>query len=296
MVVTDGRVLLGSDLEQRPGLRVLPRLLAVGRQTLRSDSDRAAIAAQARAGARGLQFLPPRRDDFLQTYLALAEHQQRHLISIHYPAAVDGAAREARICRQLLHPYQHIDVYEARALEGGLALLVTTAAELSDDGAQPAQVLALLRYLEEQVRTLVVTDQPLPARAWIVASRWQRLRSRLPGTTTICRFDAQCRRLVAVAQGRDLLRHIGAIAAPSGALPATAWLRYRGYSHAELDAIASSLRDAGLADAPRRDAVTFNSLPELPARFVEVVFLPAESERARLRAVARDPLWWKGAA
>lgn len=134
-VVTDGRVLLGSDFESPDALTVIPREIRVNGETLRSDEriNRVrALVHEALERGRSPEVLPPQREQFLGIYQQLAERQP-HVVSIHYLGSLDGAAREARVCRQLMQPLQQIDVYEAKTLEGGLEFVIKTAQALAQE-------------------------------------------------------------------------------------------------------------------------------------------------------------------
>ena len=78
----------------------------------------------------------------------------------------DGAAREARVCRQLMQPDQHIEVYEAKTLEGGLDFLLKSTLAMLVEGATTTQVLALLRYLETHMLTFLLTPGADPSHPW----------------------------------------------------------------------------------------------------------------------------------
>jgi hypothetical protein len=299
MVVTDGRVLLGSEIEAAPELAVIPREVELGDQKLRSDERVNMIRSLAReASSRGRppKVLPPQREHFLNTYLALAE-QHPHIISIHHLASLDGAAREARICRQLMHPLQHIDVYETKTLEGGLEFVLKTALTLTQEGASATQLLALLRYLETHMLTFLLTPGAARPQPWASVSTGQRLMSMWPSTETLWHFDPKQRRLVVVAQGRNVAARVGPILQQRwGPLRYTAALRYRGYSHAQLEQITASLQASGLPELPRREPVAATFIPLLPHTFVELLLLPTEADLLRLRGLVQDPIWWKGAA
>jgi hypothetical protein len=291
--------LLGSEIEDPGSLTVIPREVRVNGETLRSDERvnvLRSIAHDALDRGRPAEVLPPQREHFLGTYQALAE-DQAHVVSIHYLAALDGAAREARICRQLMQPIQQIDVYEAKTLEGGLEFLLKTALTLVQEGASTTQLLALLRYLEPHMLTFLLTPGAIKAQPWNTLSSGARLRSLLPSTETLWHFDAKQRKLVVVQQGDRLHTRIGEILQHGwGALHYEAVVRYRGYSQSQLDALNASLEAAGLPEPPRVEPVAATFLPCLPPTFVELLLLPTAAEMTRLRGLVQDPIWWKGAA
>jgi hypothetical protein len=298
-VVTDGRVLLGSEIENPQTLTVIPREVRVNGETLRSDDRINLIRSMAHDSLeRGRQpeVLPPQREAFLGIYQTLAERQP-HVVSIHYLASLDGAAREARVCRQLMQPIQQIDVYEAKTLEGGLEFVIKTAQALAQEGASATQLLALLRYLEPHMLTFLVTPGPIKPQPWNDIPGPARLRSLLPSTETLWHFDPKQRKLVVVQQGDQLTRRIGQIIQHGwGKLRYEAVLRYRGYAQDQLDQLSAGLEAAGLPEPPRIEPVAATFLPCLPPRFIELLLLPTAADVARLRGLVQDPIWWKGAA
>ena len=299
LVVTDGRVLLGGDLEEDCGLAVIPRDLRIGTERMRSDEQLnviRSIARQARDKGRLPEVLPPQREHFLNTYTMLAE-QHAHVVSVHFVQGIDSAAREARVCRQLMQPRQLIDVYEANTLEGGLEFLLSSTAKLAAQGASAAQVLALLRYLETHMLTLLLTPRPASRQPWAACSSAQRLLSLMPTMETLWHFDPKQRKLVIVGQGKGLHRRLGRVLEQRwGRLRHAAILRYRGYARTELDSLVTSLQAAGLAEEPRVDPVAATFLPCAPQRFVELLLIPTEADLLRLQALVQDPIWWKGGA
>lgn len=299
MVVTDGRVLLGSEIENERNLSVIPREIRVEQQTHRSDERInvvRSVAREALGRGRPPQVLPPQREHFLDVYQSLAE-RQRHVVSVHYLAAFDGATREARICGQLMQPLQQIDVYEAKTLEGGLEFLLKTAATLAEEGASATQLLALLRYLETHMLTLLITTGPIKAQPWAHVTIRQRLHSAVPGTETLWHFDPKLGKLVVVQQGKQLHTRVGEVLQGRwGALRYDSLVRYRGWTPQQLNTLSGSLRAAGLPDPPRLEPVAATFLPCLPPAFLEILLLPTAADLARLRGLVQDPIWWKGAA
>ncbi|HEY0738202.1 MAG TPA: DegV family protein [Herpetosiphonaceae bacterium] len=298
-VVTDGRVLLGSDFESPDALTVIPREIRVNGETLRSDEriNRVrALVHEALERGRSPEVLPPQREQFLGIYQQLAERQP-HVVSIHYLGSLDGAAREARVCRQLMQPLQQIDVYEAKALEGGLEFVIKTAQALAQEGASATQLLALLRYLEPHMLTFLLTPGAIKPQPWNVIPGSARLRSLMPSTETLWHVDPKQRKLVVVEQGDQLTKRIGAILQHGwGKLRYEAVVRYRGYSQEQLSQLSAGLEAAGLPEPPRLEPVAAAFLPCLPSRFIELLLLPTAADVARLRGLVQDPIWWKGAA
>jgi hypothetical protein len=298
-VVTDGRVLLGSDLEYPHSLTVIPREVRVNGEILCSDERInliRSIAHDALERGRQPEVLPPQRATFLGSYQALAEHQP-HVVSIHYLASLDGAAREARVCRQLMQPVQQIDVYEAKTLEGGLEFVIKTAQALAQEGASATQLLALLRYLEPHMLTFLVTPGAIKPQPWNDIPGAARLRSLLPSTHTLWHFDPRQRKLLVVQQSDQLMQRIGSIIQHGwGKLRYEAVVRYRGYSQDQIRQLNAGLEAAGLPGPPRVEPVAATFLPCLPPRFIELLFLPTAADVARLRGLVQDPIWWKGAA
>jgi hypothetical protein len=298
MIVTDGRVLLGSEIEDEHKLNVIPRRIRVEQQTLSSDERINVVRSltrEALARGRPTEVLPPQREDFLTMYQRLAE-QQRHVVSVHYLDAFDGASREARICRQLMQPIQQIDVYEAKTLEGGLEFLLKTAGALAEEGASATQLLALLRYLEGHMFTLLITPGTIKAQPWAEVTGRQRLRSALPGSETLWHFDPKQGKLVVMEQGKQIHANLGRLLhAQYGSLRYDTLVRYRGWTQQQLDAVTESFRAAGSAEAPRLEPVAATFLPCFPPTFLEILLLPTAADLARLRGLVQDPIWWKGA-
>jgi|GEM_PF-4884781 len=299
VIVTDGRVLLGSEVEAEAHLTVVPREVRVEEQTLRSDERinvLRSLTREAHARRHPVQVLPPQRELFLRSYQALSE-RHRHVVSVHYLEAFDGAAREARICRQLMYPVQQIDVYEAKALEGGLQFLLKTAATLAQEGATTTQLIALLRYLETHMLTLLITPGMVRPDRWAVVTGAQRLRSVLPSTETLWHFDPKQQKLVVLAQSQDIHLQLGQLVqARWGQHEYAPLVRYRGWTTARLTELCASFAAAGLTEPARLEPVTATFLPCLPPTFVEVVLMPRAAELERLRGLVQDPIWWKGAA
>lgn len=297
LVVTDGRVLLGSGIEELQGLTIIPRDVRLDGQTLHSSDHLNTIRGQAGATdrRRTARILPPQREQFLQTYLGLAKlHAQ--VVSIHYLATLDGAAREARVCRQLMQPLQQIEVYEAKALEGGLAFLLRTATTLTQQGASPAQLLALLRYLETHMQTFLLTPNSAQRQPWVTLSMRQRWTSLMPGVETLWHLDPKQRKLVVAGQGIQLHARIGQLLQQRcGTLRYDAVLRPHGYDLKAVERLAASLQAAGIA-AVRVEPATATFLPCLPQSSIEVLLLPVDSDLRRLQALVQDPIWWKGGA
>lgn len=298
-VVTDGRVLLGSDFENPDALTVIPREIRVNGETLRSDeriNQVRALVHQALERGRSPEVLPPQREQFLGIYQQLAE-QQPHVVSIHYLGSLDGAAREARVCRQLMQPLQQIDVYEAKTLEGGLEFVIKTAQALAQQGASATQLLALLRYLEPHMLTFLLTPGAIKPQPWNIIPGAARLRSLMPSSETLWHFDPKQRKLVVVQQGDQLTKRVGAIIQHGwGKLRYEAVIRYRGYSQEQVNQLSAGLEAAGLPEPPRLEPVAAAFLPCLPPRFIELLLLPTAADVARLRGLVQDPIWWKGAA
>jgi hypothetical protein len=296
MVVTDGRVVLGNALSGSPALAVVPRDVRVNKETLRSDErldDLRTMAREARSGSRAPEVLPPDRQCFIETYTGLAPRHP-HVVSMHYLASMDSAAREARICRQLMHPYQQIDVYEAKTLEGGFGFLLGTATKLSEDGATAAQLLALLHYLESHMHTFLLTPASAQSQPWASASALRRMASVTPGNETLWRFDPKGRKLVAVAQGIRLHSRIGqTLATRWEGLKFSPVVRHHGWKQTHLDALLKSMTAAGLADT-HMEEVGATFLPHMPATYAELLLLPREADLGRLQALVQDPIWWKG--
>lgn len=293
-VVTDGRVVLGGNITPQPNLAIIPREIRVGKHTLLSD-ERADVLA---SGAKGKQpqVLPPQRELFIQTYQALMP-QYDHVVSLHYLGAMDGAAREAQICRQLMQPTQQIDVYEAKTLEGGLEFLLQTAVTLLDEGASAAQLLVLLRYLETHMHTLLLAPGLGQRGPWAQASPMERIRSMVPSSETLWHFDPKQRRLQPIAQGSRLPARSGLLLQQRwGALHYAGTLRYRGYKLPQIEELAQGLRAAGVAETLRVVPVETTFIPCVPQTFVEILLVPSETHLARLRSLVQDPIWWKGAA
>jgi len=298
-VVTDGRVLLGGELDELSGVAVIPRNVRVGRETLNSDDARTnmirSLARESLLRGEPPEVLPPERAQFLELYTRLAQ-QHAHVVSVHYVHALDGAAREARVCRQLMQPLQQVDIYEAKTLEGGLSFLLRTAAQLAEDGASAAQVLALLRYLETHMLTLLLTPRSGGGNL-AEAHALHRLRNLVPSNETLWHFEPKTRKLVVVAQGHKLHSRLGEVLSRRwGKLRYAPLLRYWGYERAEIDTIIAGLEAAGLAEAPEAEPATATFLPCGGRRFVELLLVPLPNELQRLRALVQDPIWWKGDA
>lgn len=299
VVVTDGRVLLGNEVEEQPDLTIIPRDVRVGDEVVRSDERIGVIRSKAREWSgrgRPPQVLPPQREHFLRTYQQLAE-QHNHVVSVHYLATLDGAAREARICRQLMQPVQQIDVYEAKTLEGGLEFLLQTALGLVEDGASATQLLALLRYLETHMLTFLLLPGSQTPQPWLSLNGLERTRSMLPTSETLWHIDPKQGKFTVAAQGLGLHTRLGSLLQKRwGTLRYKATLRYRGYEPAQIERLSASLQAAGLAEPARMERVSATFLPCLPKTFVEVLLLPTEADLARLRGLVQDPIWWKGDA
>lgn len=299
VVVTDGRVLLGNEVEEQRDLTIIPREVRVGEQVMRSDERIGMVRSLAReysAKGRPAQVLPPQREHFLRTYQALAE-QHKHVVSVHYLAALDGAAREARICRQLMQPLQLIDVYEAKTLEGGLDFLLRTALSLLEEGASTTQLLALLRYLETHMLTFLLVPGAQSQQPWTSLNALQRTRSIIPGMETAWLVDSKQETFTIAAQGVRLHRGLGGVLQQRwGSLRYRAILRYRGYQATQVEALSASLRAAGVVEQPQIERVSATFLPCLPKTFIELLLLPTEADLVRLRGLVQDPIWWKGGA
>lgn len=299
VVVTDGRVLLGNEVEEQPDLMIIPREVRVGDEVVRSDERIGVIRSKAREWSgrgRSPQVLPPLREHFLRTYQSLSD-QHDHIVSVHYLATLDGAAREARICRQLMQPTQQIDVYEAKTLEGGLEFLLRTALSLVEDGASATQLLALLRYLETHMLTFLLVPGAQSPQPWLKLSGMERTRSMIPSSETLWHIDPKQGKFAVAAQGMGLHARLGAIVQKRwGTLRYRATLRYRGYQPAQMERLSQSLQASGVAELPKIERVAATFLPCLPKTFVEVLLLPTAADLARLRGLVQDPIWWKGDA
>lgn len=299
VVVTDGRVLLGNEVEEQRDLKIIPREVRVGDDIVRSDERIGVVRSLAREWSgrgRPPQVLPPQREHFLRTYQQLAEAHD-HVISVHYLATLDGAAREARICRQLMQPAQQIDVYEAKTLEGGLEFLLQTALSLLEDGASATQLLALLRYLETHMLTFLLVPGVQSPQPWVKLSGLERTRSLMPASETAWLVDPKQGKFTVAAQGIGLHSRLGTLIQKRwGTLRYKAVLRYRGYQPAQMERLSASLQAAGVAELPRLERVSATFLPCLPKTFAEVLLLPTEADLARLRGLVQDPIWWKGDA
>lgn len=299
-VVTDGRVLLASEPDDEwHGLTVIPRTVRIDGQAMSSAERSNVVRALAREATNRnarLQVLPPEREQFLQTYQTLAR-ENKDVVSVHLLEQLDGALREARVCRQLLQPTHNVHVYEAKTLEGGLEFLLKTALRVAAAGATATQVLTLLRYLETHMLTFLITAGVGAPQPWMPLNFVQRSRSLMPGTETLWFFDPRERKLQVVQQGVRLHEHLGAaLQARWGALRYTALLRYRGYTPQQLDAMRKSLSSAGLPDAPRSEPVGATFVAGLPKQFIELVLLPTDADLRRLQGLVHDLAWWKGAA
>ena len=299
MVVTDGRVLLASELEERPSLAVLPREVRIEGTVHRSD-DRInmlrSLAREATGRRRPVTVLPPQREHFLPVYQAIAERYS-DVVSLHLMEAFDPAARAARICRSLMQPFHQIHVYEAKTLEGGLEFLLSTALGLIDDGATAPQLLTLLRYLETHMLTFLLASGACPNQPWANISGFQRLRSLVPFTETLLYFEPKQGRLDAISQGTQLHSQLGPLLAQRWApLRYRVRGRYRGYTAPQLERLQTSLLAAGVPETPEWEPVAASYLPGLPQQFVELLFLPTEEDLRRLFGLVQDLVWWKGAA
>ncbi|MBA3944829.1 MAG: DegV family protein [Herpetosiphonaceae bacterium] len=298
-VVTDRRVLLGSDIQEQVNLAVLPRNVRIDGQLVANDERLNVVRAMAHnAIGRGRppEVLPPDREQFLGTYQALAE-QHPHLVSIHYLATLDGAAREARVCHQLMQPDQQIEVYEAKTLEGGLDFLLKSTLAMLVEGATTTQVLALLRYLETHMLTFLLTPGAVQAQPWATVSGTHRARSMVPATETLWHFDSQLRRLVPVRQSGQLHAKLGPLLQSRWSMTRYAMVvRYRGYTQNQIAELTGSLQRAGLEAAPHLEPIAATFLPCMPPRFIELLLLPTEADMSRLQGLIQNPIWWKGAA
>jgi hypothetical protein len=297
MVVTDGRVMLGSDLDVLHDLIVIPRDVEINGQTLSSD-DRAntirALTLESAKRGRAPRVAPSQREHFLAAYGRVGE-QQTEIVSIHLHAALDDAARQARICRRLLQPHQQVHVYEAKALEGGLSFVLHTALTLTQEGATATQLLALLRYLETHMHTLLLTPGAVRSQHLMVATTVQQLRGSLPGTETLWHLDPKAQTMQVLQQGRRLAGQVGQLLqARWGTLRYAARIRYRGYAKPDLDHLVAGLRAAGCNDAIEIEPVTATFVPGMPPSFIELLLLPTEHDLRRLRGLVQDPVWWKG--
>lgn len=296
-IVTDGRVALSGNVPQHPRLCVVERAVRHKGQTWHSEAQRDTLQTVLQQSTqRTLRVEPPEREHFLGTYTTLAAHQP-HVVSIHYGTAFDGAAREARVCRQLMHPQQTIDVYEAATLEGGVHWLLRGALALLDEGASGTQVVALLRFLETRMHTLVLTPYAASPHPWTSTTPMQRARSAVPFTETLWHFDPKQRALVVVAQGRHLHRRVGEIVRERwGGARRPVAVHQRGYRAAQLDALTASLSNAATDHTVTTAMIGASLLPCLPSRCVEIVLGPTDDDLARMRRLVHDPIWWKGAA
>ena len=299
MVVTDGRVMLGSDVEPQGDLAVIPRTILLGSETL-SSAERAntirALAHASRNQSRQPRIAPPEREHFLTAYQQAADGEAQ-VVSIHLHSSLDGAAREARICRRLFQPRVQIHIYEAKTLEGGLAFLLSTAVELAQEGATATQLLALLRYLEGHMHTLLLTRGAVRAQHLMAPTALQQLRGAVPGTETLWWLDPKAQALDVIEQGRGLSARIGAIVQGRwGSLQANALVRHRGYAKADVDALVAGLKASGRVAEIALEPVTATFIPGLPVAFVELLLLPTEDDRRRLRGLVQNPIWWKGTA
>lgn len=299
MVVTDGRVLLASELEEQPSLAVLPREIRIDGTVHRSDERINILRSLAREAAgrrRAVAVLPPQREQFLPVYQALAERHS-DVVSLHLQEAFDPAARTARICRSLMQPFHQIHVYEAKTLEGGLEFLLTTALGLVDDGATAQQLLTLLRYLETHMLTFLLAAGASPGQPWTRFSAFQRVRSMVPFTETLLYFEPKTGRLDVISQGAQLHAQLGALLTQRWApLRYRIRGRYRGYEPAQLEQLQASLLAAGVPEAPQWEPITASFLPGLPQQFIELLFLPTDEDLRRLFGLVQDLVWWKGAA
>lgn len=296
-IVTDGRVALSGNVPQHERLSVVGRAVRHKGQTWHSETQHERVQTLLQQSTlRTLAVDPPERAQFLRTYTTLAAHQP-HVVSIHYGTAFDGAAREARVCRQLMHGQQTIDVYEAATLEGGVHWLLRGALALLDEGATSTQVVALLRFLETRMHTLVLTPHAASPHPWTNSTFVQRARSAIPLMETLWHFDPKQRALVVLAQGRQLHRRVGEIVRERwGAARRPLAVRHRGYKQAQLDAITTSLTGTATEQTVTTTAIGANVIPCLPRRCTEIVLGPTDDDLERMRRLVHDPIWWKGAA
>lgn len=299
MIVTDGRVLLASELEEFPELTVIPREIRIDAQTLRSDDRIKMIRSLVREATnhnRKVRVLPPQREHFLPVYQALGEHYEQ-LISMHLMGTFDQAAREARICRQLMQPSHQIHVYEAKTLEGGLEFLLRTALDLAKEGANVSQLLTLLRYLETHMLTFLLAMGSCPSQPWVEVSGPQRVRSMMPSMETLWFFDPKQNSMQVISQARDLHSQVGPLLQQRwGPLRYRVLARYRGYNPQQVERLRSSLSAAGVSEVPRFEPMAATFLPGFPQQCIELLFLPTESDLQRLYGLIQDLVWWKGAA
>lgn len=299
MVATDGRVMLANELDELDELAIIPREIRIGGETLRSD-DRANLvrskAREATGHRRSVQVLPPRREDFLPVYQELAERHE-HIISVHLMEAFDAAAREARICRQLMQPTNQVHVYEAKTLEGGLEFLLRTAMSLAAEGATATQLLTLLRYLETHMLTFLLATGACSSQPWARVSGVQVVRSLLPATETLFFFDPKTGKLQAISQASELHAQIGPLLSQRWApLRYRVVARFRGYSAVQLERLRESLLAAGVPEPAELQPVAASFLAGFPQQFVELLFLPTEADLRRLCGLVQDLVWWKGAS
>jgi len=151
VIATDASISLKSGFVQQYRVLVVPRRYRLGSQTVVSTEGPAQFATDR--ALPGL--LPAQLDDFVNAYKQV---ENTSIVSIHSAATLDNAVQQARIARNLLTPGFDIEIFEAKTIDGGIQLLVETAANFvnSEKDANKEQVQALLDRIHGHIVTLVL--------------------------------------------------------------------------------------------------------------------------------------------
>ena len=151
VIATDASISLKSGFVEQYRVLVVPRRYRIGQQTVLSVDGPAQFVSDRTLP----ELLPAQLDDFIATYRQI---ENASIFSIHSAATIDNAIQQARIARNLLSPGVDLEIFEAKTIDGGVQLLVETAADFvnSEKDATKEQVQALLERIHGHILTLVL--------------------------------------------------------------------------------------------------------------------------------------------
>lgn len=283
-VVTDGVVELSAAGEPNDQVAVVPYRIQVGKDVWSSEELRS-IPAPSLTRAK---FLAPSCAQFLRTYQRLREAE---IISIHPTAVLHPLVHQARVARQLLYPRRNITIFETKAVDFGLGLLVKAASEAARDpaGFSSQEILRFLNSLQdEMIHTLVLTRDLGPylgsgmrlalRRAWAIL--------RAPALLT---FDhrAGVFRLVAQGWGTPRRTEIWAQVLNGIPRPCAVWIRHRGFGK-EIEPIRQILASLLQPVSVHLESPSSAFSPFMSQHYLEITSYPPseviEELRSRLRA------------
>lgn len=152
VIATDASISLKSGFAESYRILVVPRRYRVGQQTILSAEGPIRFATDRTLP----MLLPAQFDDFVEAYKQVGSTS---IVSIHSPGTIDNAVQQARIARNVLSPTADIEIFETKTIDGGIQLLIETAANFinSEKDATKDQVLALLERIHSHILTVLLS-------------------------------------------------------------------------------------------------------------------------------------------